>query len=175
VVEAVVPGVPAPVTSAPGEVGEHLRAAVRLAGLLTGDVVLAQDIGAEAVAKWLAAARRRTIGDSRAYVRRIVCNEVIGRHRRRQVERRQQVLVAREDVVRDASESVARDEALRGALRALPARQRAVLVLRYFEDLSEQETATVLDVPIGTVKSSAARGLEAMRVALAAEEDDNRA
>jgi RNA polymerase sigma factor (sigma-70 family) len=169
VVEIVVP-----MTSVHDEVGAQLRAAVRLAGLLTGDLALAQDIGAEAVAKWLAAARRRTIVDPRAYVRRIVCNEVVGRHRRRQVERRRQALVARDEVAADASESVARDEALRAALRVLPARQHAVLVLRYFEDLSEQETAHVLGIPLGTVKSNAARGLDALRVALV-EEDDDRA
>jgi RNA polymerase sigma factor (sigma-70 family) len=164
-----------PVSDAHDDVGEQLRAAVRLAGLLTGDLALAQDIGAEAVAKWLAASRRRTIVDERAYVRRIVCNEVVGRHRRLRVERRKAGRVALHEVVVDASESVPRDEVLRVALRALPARQRAVLVLRYFEDLSEQETANVLGIPLGTVKSNAARGLEAMRVALAAEEDDDRA
>ena len=48
-------------------------------------------------------------------------------------------------------------------LAALPRRQRAVLVLRYFEDLSEVETATALGWPIGTVKSTAARALDSLQ------------
>ncbi len=55
-----------------------------------------------------------------------------------------------------------RDLLLRG-LAALPPRQRAVLVLRYFEDLSEAETAVLLGCSIGTVKSQAARGLARLR------------
>jgi RNA polymerase sigma-70 factor (sigma-E family) len=56
------------------------------------------------------------------------------------------------------------DEAqFRWALAALTPRQRAVLVLRYWDDLSEQDVATVLDCPIGTVKSSAARGVADLR------------
>jgi RNA polymerase sigma factor (sigma-70 family) len=52
------------------------------------------------------------------------------------------------------------------ALGTLPARQRAVLVLRYFGDLPEVEVATILGCPPGTVKSNTARGLERLREAL---------
>jgi RNA polymerase sigma factor (sigma-70 family) len=52
------------------------------------------------------------------------------------------------------------------ALATLPARQRAVLVLRYFGDLPEAEVATILDCPLGTIKSNTARGLERLREAL---------
>jgi RNA polymerase sigma-70 factor (sigma-E family) len=51
----------------------------------------------------------------------------------------------------------------RWALGALPTRQRAVLILRYWDDLSEAEVAEILDCPIGTVKSSASRGLAELR------------
>ena len=52
------------------------------------------------------------------------------------------------------------------ALGGLPARQRAVLVLRYFADLPEAEVASILDCPLGTVKSSTSRGLERLQQAL---------
>jgi RNA polymerase sigma factor (sigma-70 family) len=55
-----------------------------------------------------------------------------------------------------------------GALAAVPARQRAVLILRYWEDLSVEETATLLGCSIGTVKSQAAKGLEHLRQVLPA-------
>jgi RNA polymerase sigma factor (sigma-70 family) len=55
------------------------------------------------------------------------------------------------------------------ALATLPPRQRAVLVLRYFEDLPEAEAARVLGCSVGTVKSTASRGLARLHAALAAE------
>ena len=54
-------------------------------------------------------------------------------------------------------------DAMWRAMRRLPPRQRACLVLRYYEDLSERETATVLRCSIGTVKSLSSRGLERLR------------
>jgi RNA polymerase sigma factor (sigma-70 family) len=62
----------------------------------------------------------------------------------------------------------ARSEIL-GLLARLPLRQRAVIVLRYFEDLSEADIATQLDWPIGTVKSTASRALESMQRTLYAQ------
>jgi RNA polymerase sigma factor (sigma-70 family) len=52
-------------------------------------------------------------------------------------------------------------------LRSLPVRQRAVIVLRYYEDLPEKEIAAVLQCPIGTVKSSLSRALETLRMTIA--------
>jgi RNA polymerase sigma-70 factor (sigma-E family) len=64
---------------------------------------------------------------------------------------------------RDATEDLALHDALWTALAALPKRQRAMVVLRYYEDLSEAETAQVLGVSVGTVKSTTTRALVKLR------------
>lgn len=66
-------------------------------------------------------------------------------------------------VAPDHAQRVSEVNALLAALRALPAKQRIVLVLRYWEDMSEQEIATALGISPGTVKSRASRALEALR------------
>jgi len=66
--------------------------------------------------------------------------------------------------VPDRTAEVADRDYLLWALAALPPRQRAVLVLRYFDDLSEAETAAMLGCSLGTVKSQAARGLARLRI-----------
>lgn len=58
-------------------------------------------------------------------------------------------------------------DALARLLAVLPQRQRTVVVLRYYTDLSEQQTADTLGISVGAVKSAASRGLDALRVALA--------
>jgi RNA polymerase sigma factor (sigma-70 family) len=67
--------------------------------------------------------------------------------------------------VPDLTNEIADRDYLLRALAALPPRQRAVLVLRYFDDLSEAETAHMLGCSLGTVKSQAARGLARLRAA----------
>jgi RNA polymerase sigma factor (sigma-70 family) len=64
-----------------------------------------------------------------------------------------------------------RDELGRAVLQ-LPARMRAVIVLRYFEDLSEADTATALGMSVGSVKSQASRGLDRLRAVMAEQGDD---
>lgn len=63
----------------------------------------------------------------------------------------------------DRTDELAVADLVQRALAGLPAGRRAVLVLRYFEMCSEAETAEVLDIPVGTVKSRAARGLSSLR------------
>ncbi len=102
--------------------------------------------------------------DPERYVRQILVNASVDRWRR--LRRRPEaplVVTGPDPGVADPAAAVAdRDLVLRG-LAALPPRQRAVLVLRYFEDLSEAQTATMLGCSVGTVKSQAARGLARLR------------
>ncbi|MWK35880.1 SigE family RNA polymerase sigma factor [Actinomadura sp. J1-007] len=106
--------------------------------------------------------------DPEPYVRRILVNLMISRTRRWKVLR--EIYMARPPEVATAPESHALE--LRGALmdelRRLGPRQRAVLVLRYWEDLSEMETAEMLGCSVGTVKSQASRGLARLRERLGA-------
>lgn len=96
-----------------------------------------------------------------AYARRIVVNTAISRARRRRII--QEITLARPpESVAPRPDPDLRD-VLIAELRRLPPRMRAVLVLRYWEDLSESETARLLGCSIGTVKSQAARGLARIR------------
>lgn len=110
-------------------------------------------------------------GDPERYVRRMLVNASVDRWRR--LRRRPEVPVKALDagqVVADPSAVVAdRDQLLR-ALAALPVRQRAVIVLRYLEDLSEAQTSAVLGCSEGTVKSQASRALAKLRNAADAEQ-----
>ncbi len=145
----------------------HHREALRLAYLLCGDSHRAEDAVAEAFTKMYRRWRRGGIDHPRAYVRRAVVNEVNSRFRRLAVERREAERRRGDDRgLRSADEDVAdRDEVLR-ALGALPVRQRTAVVLRYYADLSEADTAAAMEVAVGTVKSCVSRGLARMRVLL---------
>ncbi|GAA4193227.1 SigE family RNA polymerase sigma factor [Microbispora amethystogenes] len=96
-----------------------------------------------------------------AYARRVVVNGAISRARRRKVIR--EITFAQPPETPVESPDLGLREVLLAELRKLPARMRAVLVLRYWEDLSEAETAALLGCSVGTVKSQAARGLARVR------------
>jgi RNA polymerase sigma-70 factor (sigma-E family) len=136
-------------------------ATVRLAYGLTGDAGHAEDVAQDAFARAYASwGRVRRAGDPQAYVRRIVINE----YRRRF--RKQRVAEELPGVLPDAGTVPPGPEersALLDALRSLGPRQRAVIVLRYWMDLSEAETAAALNCSRGTVKSQASRGLATLR------------
>ena len=150
-------------------------AMVRLAYALTGDAGHAEDVAQAAFARAYAAWRRvRQAGDPDAYVRRIVINENRKRFRKHRVP---------EDLHGDlhgdltgplAGQQQGPEErqALLDALGRLGPRQRAVIVLRYWLDLSEAETAAALNCSVGTVKSQASRGLATLRKSSAARDDD---
>ena len=140
--------------------------------LLCGDWHLAHDLVQETLVRayqhW---PRVREADSPDAYVRRILVNEARGRWRRR--ERAMPVPrfpEGREPAAPDASEEIARRAGLLQALLALPLRQRATIVLRYLEGMSERETAAVLGCSEGTVKSQSARALGSLRSFLDREE-----
>jgi RNA polymerase sigma-70 factor (sigma-E family) len=138
----------------------HHRQAVRLAYLLVSDPHLAEDIVSEAFAKVYVRWSKGEVRDVGAYLRRAVANEANSRLRRRYLERRVADERSGDDRgVRLVDEQAAEHDQVWRAIERLPDRQRAAVVLRYYEDLSEAETAEVLGVSLGTVKSQTSRGL----------------
>jgi RNA polymerase sigma-70 factor (sigma-E family) len=134
----------------------------RTAYLLTHDHALAEDLVQTALAKaWPAWGRIQTEPD--AYVRKVIVNTFATWWRRRwNGERPTETLP---DVASaDHGDAVATRAGLVDALALLPRRQRAVVVLRYFEDLTEAQTADVLGISIGTVKSQTSKALARLRV-----------
>ena len=134
-------------------------ALLRTAYLLTGHAADAEDLLQRALIKAVPA-WSRVYGDPEAYVRRIMVRENISRWRGR---RWREVPVA--EVPERSATSARADErlVLQAALAALAPRQRAVIVLRYFEDLTEVETARVLGISVGTVKSQHRDALNRLR------------
>jgi RNA polymerase sigma-70 factor (sigma-E family) len=142
------------------ERADHL---LRTAVLLTGSREAGEDLLQTAVERLLQRWRRFD-GDPEGYLRRTLCNLAIDDHRRAGRWRQKERLLGAG--LRDAHDPV-RDIDLRDALvrllLQLPARQRTVLVLRYWEQLSDTETAAVLGCPESTVRSAAWRGLTRLR------------
>lgn len=134
------------------------RALLRTAYLLTGDLHRAEDLVQEALVKvGLRWARLRS-GNPGGYARTVVAHDAASWWRRRRE-------YPTELVGRDAGASSDLEVALvvRRALARLTPRQRAVLVLRHLEDLSERQTAEILRVSVGTVKSQNAAALARLR------------
>ena len=139
--------------------------AIRLAYLLTGDRTLADDLVQEAFVRLAGRLLHvRNPGGVPAYLRITVINLARAHHRRMRVERR--FLERRTANAAGALPDVPEREALRQALLALPIRQRTALVLRFYEDLSEQRTAELMGCSASTVNSQTARGLTRLRAAL---------
>jgi RNA polymerase sigma-70 factor (sigma-E family) len=138
------------------------QAMVRLAYALTGDAGHAEDLAQAAFARAYASwGRVRRAGDPDAYVRRIVINEHRNRFRKHRVAEELRGDLA--DTVGGRQQGPEEQHALLDALRSLGPRQRAVVVLRYWLDLSEAETAAALNCSVGTVKSQASRALATLR------------
>jgi RNA polymerase sigma-70 factor (sigma-E family) len=139
-------------------VAERRPALVRTAYLLCGDAHLAEDLVQAALVK--AVGHWRRIADHpEPWLRKVIVNDHISRWRRHRGRERLT------DVVPDAvAGEVGRDLDLAAALAELAPRQRAVIVLRYYEDLTEAETARLLGVSVGTVKSQHRDALARLRL-----------
>lgn len=142
--------------------GVLLRAARALAGSQHSAEDLLQTALAKAYVRW-----PRIRGDAEPYVRRVLYLDQVSRWRRRSGRPEFPVAVlpdvGEHDSEHDSEHEVDLRLLLRGALLALPPRQRAVLTLRYLEDLSVTQTAELLGCHAGTVASQTARGLARLR------------
>ena len=145
----------------------HADDAVRLAYLLTGDRALAEDLVQDAFVKLAGRlVHLRDPGAFDAYLRRTVVNLSRSHFRRKKVERayvERAGRAARAQVGTGSDRPIEDREELWRALGRLSQRQRAAIVLRFYEDLSEQRVAELLRCRPGTVKSLVSRGLETLR------------
>jgi RNA polymerase sigma-70 factor (sigma-E family) len=140
------------------------RALQQTAVLLTGDWALAEDLVQTALVRsWPRWERIRRRDDPEIYVRRVMVNTWATWVRRRWRRERPAEAVPDGRAPGDVAAEVAVRMAVRSALGSLPNRQRAVLVLRIFDDLSEVQVAEVLGCAVGTVKSTMARALARLR------------
>jgi len=147
--------------------------AVAIAYLMTGDRGIAEDLAQEAFIRLTGRFRHLRAPDAfDAYLRRTVVNLSISHLRRRRVER---AYLERERRLPPGSAGIMPDVGVREELWSvvleLPARQRAALVLRYYEDLSERQTAEILGTSVAAVRSLVSRGVEALRERIRGEDD----
>jgi RNA polymerase sigma-70 factor (sigma-E family) len=149
----------------------HWRSLVRLAVLLVRDTGLAEEIVQDAFVavhgRWR---RLRDPDKGLAYLRQSVVNRSRSALRHRAVVSRHAATLRREEPAGSGADDAAlvadRRAAVLSALEELPQRQREVLALRYYGDLSEAEIADTLGVSRGAVKSHASRGAAALRLLL---------
>jgi RNA polymerase sigma-70 factor (sigma-E family) len=147
---------------------EHYVGIVRLLWALTGNREIAEDLAQDAFVRL--APKMRALGKEEVgpYVRRIAINLWKNHLRRLAIE----IRVRRHEVVtpRDAAESPDRWLDVATAVRRLPGRQRACVVLRFYEDLPESAVAEILGCSVGSVKTHTSRGLIKLRKELSHED-----
>ena len=148
----------------------HYVPMCRLAFVILGDHALAEEIVMEALLKTFAGwGRLRDIDRADSYLRRAVVNLCRSRIRRKMIEARVnseargQAARAKPDWDQESHET---NRLVMEAVRALPERQRAAVVLRYYDDLSESQIAEVLDCSVGTVKSQLSKARSKLEATL---------
>lgn len=141
----------------------HAPEGIRLAFLLTGDRALAEDLVQDAFSRLIGRLRHlRDQGAFGAYLRRTIVNLATSHFRHRQVERAYLERLGGIPAV-EASPNEELDEKMHQALLRLPERQRAAMVLRFYEDLSDVQTAEILRCSPGTVRSLVSRAMKRLR------------
>lgn len=136
----------------------------RAAYLMVGDVGLAQDLVQEALTKThVAWPRLRDQGRAHAYTRKAITTTAISWSRRKRWHAERPSGPPPETAAPGHADGVDQRTWLWHCLRQLPVRQRAAIVLRYYEDLTELQTAEAMGCAVGTVKSQVAAGLDKLR------------
>lgn len=147
------------------EFASHHASLVRFAYLLCGDLANAEDVVDEVFARTLPRWRKNSIDNLGQYLRRGIVNELTSQGRRRRLWKRVAPAAAHET----ARQSLGSDHGVHDHLvlwtlvNQLPLRQRAVVILRVLEDRSEAETAELVGISVGAVKSHLSRALARLR------------
>lgn len=150
-----------------GFVAARSRSLLRSAFLLTGDWATAQDLVQTALVKtWQRWDRLERQDAPEAYVVRVMTSTFLSWRRRRWHGEHAVALLPDVSLQDHADQAALRDDVAR-ALRCLPPRQRAVIVLRFLLDLSESQTAAALGCAPGTVKSQTSKALATLRASTA--------
>ena len=144
----------------------------RAAYLMVGDVGLAQDLVQEALVKTYAAwTRLADLGHAEAYARTSVTTTAISWFRRKSYSNERTVQRLPDPMITDHAGAVVDHSAVWGALLTLPVRQRTAVVLRYYEDLTEAQTAETMGCAVGTVKSQVSAAMAKLRELLGDDPD----
>ena len=140
---------------------------IRLALRITGDQHAAQDLVQEALARtWASWSKVRAKDQPDAYLRRVMLNLYLRHQRRYSGRERLTDAVPEPPLGAAATDEVDERQRVWKAIQLLPARQKLVVVLRYYEDLSEADIAAVLECEPGTVKSQLHKAMGHLRVSL---------
>jgi len=155
----------------------HYARLLRTAFLLTGDRAAAEDLLQEVLATSWAYAQRSKIEQPGAFLRRCLVNQYLsqGRRRRRIQEEPTDPAEIPQELLVDVSDGLAARDVMWQALAALPRHQRAILVLRFYEDMTEAQIADLLRVRVGSVRSGSWRGLQRLRTTIAITTEDQHA
>lgn len=144
----------------------------RAAYLMVGDVALAQDLVQEALTKtYVAWPRLRDKRNAEAYTRKAIATTAISWFRRKGWSHERSTDAPPDRGTPGHADSVAQSTWLWEALQELPVRQRAAIVLRYYEDLTEAQTAEAMGCAVGTVKSQVSAALTKLRARLGDDSD----